>query len=209
MQGLMGRRFGNWIVTGRCGYDTHRNIKWRCQCNCGRLGIVIEPQLLNGSSAKCRVCDGKEIKTKHGRFGTKPYKVWAKMMDRCYNPRSADYADYGGRGIMVCEKWHDAATLLLWLDSSNYHPRLTIDRVNNNGDYCPENCQWSTIKKQSRNRRSNHKVTISGITKLLCEWSEESGINYDCLRWRLKVNWPINLLLAQSGSTQRRKHVRG
>lgn len=105
------------------------------------------------------------------------YGSYRAMMDRCYNKKVVNYSRYGGRGIKVCEEWFDIESFAIWCESSNYEKGLTIDRIDPNGNYEPNNCRWATKKEQANNRRNTPKATIDGITKTLAEWSEFSGVN--------------------------------
>jgi hypothetical protein len=127
--------------------------------------------------------------------GTRVYKTWAGMMSRCYNSNETAYCHYGARGIKVCDEWHDSVLFMNWALNHGYADSLTIERINNDGDYCPENCRWATIQEQARNKRTNHYITIGGITKLLCDWAKESGVDYTTIIQRIKLGWPTDALL--------------
>lgn len=197
-----GEAFGKWTVMQR---SVIHHSHWLCKCICGKERIIPQPELTSGHTTQCRSCAMKVAALKHGRFGTPEYKSWAHMMGRCYNKRNPDYKDYGGRGIVVCDEWKASSNFLRWADTSGYAPGLTIERINNDGNYCPENCKWITNEQQARNRRSNHWITVNGQTKLMIDWAAESGINYDALRWRVSAGWPVNELLAPSNSLSRRR----
>lgn len=108
------------------------------------------------------------------------------MIGRCENPNREKYKDYGGRGIKVCSEWHQANNFVLWALSNGYKKGLQIDRIDNNGDYCPENCRFTTPKENSRNRRNTKRLTINGETKTVVEWCEQLGLSqytvYDWIR---------------------------
>lgn len=109
------------------------------------------------------------------------YSSYASMMQRCYNSKAANYKLYGGRGIKVCDEWHDVETFEKWVMESGYQKGLTIDRIDVNGDYSPSNCRWASKKDQANNRRNTRYVTIDGITKTLTEWAEFSGLSRSTL----------------------------
>lgn len=109
------------------------------------------------------------------------YGSYRAMMDRCYSPKNASYSRYGERGIKVCEEWFDIENFAIWCEASGYEKGLSIDRLDNDGDYSPTNCRWATKKEQANNRRNTPKATIDGITKTLEEWAEFSGINRSTL----------------------------
>lgn len=106
------------------------------------------------------------------------------MIERCENPKAAGYNLYGGRGIEVCDAWHDIETFGQWTKESGYKPGLSIDRIDVNGNYEPNNCRWATAKQQANNRRNTIYVTIDGITKTISEWADFSGINQSTLNNR-------------------------
>lgn len=125
---------------------------------------------------------------KHGLFRENPalFNVWQTMIGRCENSNRLKYKDYGGRGIKVCEEWHEAKNFVLWALGNGYEKGLQLDRIDNDGDYCPENCRFVTPKENSRNRRNTKRLTIEGETKTVVEWCEQLGVSqftvYDWIR---------------------------
>jgi hypothetical protein len=113
------------------------------------------------------------------------------MKKRCYNPRDKRFVNYGGRGITVCDEWKDDfGAFQKWATDNGYKENLTIDRVNVNGNYCPENCRWATMTQQQRNTTRNRFITAFGETKTMAEWAEQSGIRQDVIKDRLnKLHW--------------------
>lgn len=123
--------------------------------------------------------------------------IWNSMKQRCYNKNNEAYNRYGGRGILVCEEWrNDSYAFREWAIAHGYRDDLTLDRIDVNGNYCPENCRWATRKEQNNNRRDNHKLTLNGKTQSLPEWAEELGLTYGGLYDRLYRGWPIEMVLA-------------
>ena len=123
---------------------------------------------------------------KHGlyRDNAALFNVWQTMKSRCENPNRTKYKDYGGRGIKVCDEWHEASKFVLWALSHGYRKGLQLDRVDNDGDYCPENCRFVTPKENSRNRRNTKRLTVNGETKTIVEWCEQLGANqYTVYYW--------------------------
>lgn len=121
----------------------------------------------------------------HGDCNTRLYYIWQDMLNRCRNKNNHNYHNYGGRGIEVCDEWKSYINFKEWAISNGYENNLTLDRVNTNGNYCPENCKWSTIQEQENNRRNNHLITAFNKTQTLSQWSRESGIKITTLRARL------------------------
>lgn len=133
---------------------------------------------------------------KHGEFGTRLYVIWAKMVARC---RNKDDELYGGRGISVCTEWLEYTNFAKWARSNGYRDDLSIDRINNNGNYSPENCRWATAKEQANNRSSNRLITYGGVTKTLQQWADQIGIRTETLRYRLN-NWTVHRAMTEGVS---------
>ena len=131
---------------------------------------------------------------KHGLSNHPFYSCWDNMMARCYRPTQPYYGDYGGRGIMVCEAWHSVATFIAWAESSGHQAGLTLDRADNNGPYSPENCQWSTPREQTVNRRRRRDaptLTLEGITDTYIGWSRRLGGGRNLVAKRMRAGWPV------------------
>lgn len=123
-------------------------------------------------------------------YYTKPwYGSYISMMKRCYYKPAANYYLYGGRGIKVCEEWHDITKFEEWVEKSGYRKGLSIDRINPNGDYTPENCRWVTPKEQANNRRNTRYLTVNGETRTITEWAEKTGINRSTINNRVWRGW--------------------
>ena len=138
---------------------------------------------------------GKFEKT-HGQYGTKLYWVWDSMLNRVNNPRHKYYANYGGRGITVCEEWQKSfASFYSWAVSNGYAEGLTLDRFDNNSGYNPCNCRWITHKQQQNNKRNNHFLTLNGDTHTIAEWGEITGIPHGSIRARLRNGWSVEKTL--------------
>lgn len=129
---------------------------------------------------------------KDGRKGTRLYRIYCNILSRCYNSHVRSYANYGARGIKMCPEWKESFSLFReWALENGYADHLTIDRIDVNGDYSPENCRWVTLREQCLNRRNNHYVTINGETKPLDEWSKLYGLNPKTVRSRLHLGWEV------------------
>ena len=127
----------------------------------------------------------------HGMSTSKIYGVWCTMKSRCNNPHTQKYNIYGGRGIKVCDEWQNSfESFYAWAMSHGYSDGLTIDRIDSNGDYTPDNCRWVSLKAQERNRRDNHIVSYNGMMMPLVEACEQAGISYDVAKVRInKLGW--------------------
>lgn len=131
---------------------------------------------------------------KHGMHGTPTYRSWISMRQRCQNQRLRQYADYGGRGIRVCERWQVFENF--YADMGERPEGCTLDRIDGNGNYEPGNCRWAPPKTQSRNwRNANHRITYAGETLTLAEWSERVGIEHHTLQYRLRQGWTAEAAL--------------
>lgn len=138
---------------------------------------------------------------------TPPYNVWYAMLQRCENPNAQAYHNYGGRGISVCKRWHSFKNF--WADmKSGYRKGLTIDRVDNDGDYQPSNCCWVTRRQQANNCRFNRTVSYNGKTLTLSEWEDETGINQQTIKTRLNYGWSIEKALTLKPVIGRNQYFR-
>ena len=139
---------------------------------------------------------------RHGKKGTKIYNIWRGMRDRTMHSSHRQYKDYGGRGIKVCDEWQDFKTFYNWAINNGYKDGLTIDRINNNGNYCPNNCKFSTREEQANNKRNNHILTFKGESHNVTEWANKFGVSHCAILMRLKRGWSIEKTL---GTEFRRK----
>ena len=127
----------------------------------------------------------------HGMYGTRLYRVWNGMKDRCLNPNSKDYRHYGGRGITICDEWKEPTAFFNWALENGYREDLTIDRIDNDKGYCPNNCRWITNSEQQRNRGFNQNIEYKGETKCVSEWSRKTGIARQTIQNRLESGWDV------------------
>lgn len=187
---LTGQRFGRLSVVKFTGLDKNHQARWDCLCDCGNTTNASTNNLRFGKVQSCG-CSRQGINSTHKQSGSRLHKIWAGMIQRTRNPNNPNYADYGGRGIGVYDLWLTFEPFQIWALKSGYTDSLTIDRIDNNKGYSPDNCRWVDRKKQSRNRRSSHMLTYQGETKTLGEWAEQFGINRTTLARRLKLGWSV------------------
>ena len=155
-----GKRFGRLIVQSHKGRNDYFKQVWECQCDCGNIKLVTTQELNSGDTTSCG-CYLKERITKHGGWKKSSYNTWRAMMRRCYNQKDKDYHKYGGAGILVHQEWHDY--LNFEKDMGEPQNQETLDRVDPNGNYTPDNCRWASLSIQARNTRLSKK-NVSGYT---------------------------------------------
>lgn len=212
---MIGKKYGRLTVVKRIE-DRHfpsgsKQVQFECRCDCGNIVVATAGHLRDGhtKSCGCLKCDTAGVQSiTHGGSSERLYRVWKNMVRRCEDPKTKNYNSYGGRGIRVCEEWHDYATFRDWANSTGYDSsaargECTIDRIDVDGDYCPENCQWSDAVGQARNKRNTVYITLNGVKKTVIDWSIEYGIDPDLVRTRLRSGWNcVDALTTKSGDSK-------
>lgn len=156
-------------------------VIWIFKCDCGGTKKTDYQPVKAGRIKSCGC-----LYYKHGMTKNRLYNIWVNMRQRCANPKSTKYKNWGGKGVKVCEEWDNSfVSFSNWALKSGYSSNLTIDRIDNDGDYTPENCQWATYKHQARNRKGTRKITANGETMLLCEWAEATGLSRSKIALRI------------------------
>lgn len=216
--GLRGKRkihvagtvYGSWTLV-REGEPTPRSVtQWWCRCDCGHEQLIQMANLISGASKRCRDCARNLQRQRPKKPTNITRRTYYAMLERCRNPRHPSYKNYGGRGIKVCERWQ--ASFENFLADMGERPSLrhSIDRINNNGDYCPENCRWATLKEQARNKRDNVFITCGEVTLCLADWAIASGRSSTTISQRLLAGysprWAIFGKLDPRGRKKVSKH---
>lgn len=173
---MTGQRFGRVTVIKKVTGKNKSRTYWQCKCDCGNEFTTTRQNLIQGATKSCG-CYNKELSTKHGMYGTKIYRTWSALKSRCTNSNNHQYKNYGGRGISLFEDWFEFDSFYQWAINNGYDDSLSIDRIDNDGNYEPSNCHWTDMKEQSNNRRTNRLVTINGETKTVSQWIDFYSLN--------------------------------
>jgi len=201
---LQGQRFGRLVAIRDIGHGTSGCRLWLCRCDCGEEAQVVTSSLRRGLTKSCG-CLARElsavrlsgVSTTHGMCDGPEYQSWKRMKARCLNPNDCGYDYYGGRGIAVCSEWLDSFGSF-FEDMGARPPKTSLDRIDNNGPYSPDNCRWATRAEQQRNTRQNHNLTHEGRTMCLAAWAEETGLNYVTLAARIYRGWSVERALTNA-----------
>ena len=186
---LAGRRFGRLVVLHKTDKRYESNVVWHCKCDCGNEVDVPSTRLLQGTTRSCGCLLSDTVKAIHTVWKSPEEKrlingVFHSMKQRCYNPKDENYHRYGARGIYICDEWvNDPKQFVKWALENGYKldSDLSIDRIDNDGPYSPENCRWATVKEQSNNRSTNRMINIDGTSRTLSEWAALANIDPDDL----------------------------
>lgn len=185
---LTGKRFGMLLVISKA----EEVSIWNVACDCGVIKTIKAGYLTHGQTKSCgclKKMRGVRNMT-HGKSRTRAYKSWLKMRQRVFDVNNNRYAEYGARGITICERW---ASFENFFSDMGERPdgRFSIERIDNNGNYCPENCRWATPKEQGRNTRSNCIITAFGETMCATDWAKKLGLQVGTFNMRRKLGWTM------------------
>lgn len=197
---LTGQRFERLFVLGYAGKSNSGTPTWFCRCDCGNITRSHSPSLKSRGTKSCGCFSREGIierSTTHGQScrgkWTKTYRAWWNMVARCTVPSSTRYKNYGGRGIQVCDSWLKFENFLN--DMGECPPGMTLERVDNDGNYCPENCKWAGIIEQANNKRNNVFLEYNGQKLTISQWEKKLGFKRASLWNRIKAGWPIERAL--------------
>lgn len=199
---LTGQRFGKLTVVRFVKFNRWNAAVYLCRCDCGCEKIILGASLRSGNTKSCGcLSTRKDGKNNFDRYhvlnpgDSRPrnrrlHSIWLGMRYRCNSTHSEVYKDYGGRGICVCSEWDDFYTFQEWALANGYSDGKSIDRIDNDGNYSPENCRWVDMKIQGSNRRNSRYFTFRGETLTISEWSRRTGIEWNTLNDRIKKGLP-------------------
>jgi hypothetical protein len=197
---LSGDRYGRLIVTSFFGMIAGNRPEklWVCTCDCGNIIKVRQNNLRSGHTQSCGCYKEERISEsnkKHGMRNCPEYAAWCSMKGRCLNPNNKKYPRYGGRGIAVCKRWLNSFEDFYLDVGKRPNSSYTLERINLDGNYCPENCKWATHAEQNRNYSRNVYIEYEGRKMCLQDWANEVGIGVHTLRYRIRSGWPIRQAL--------------
>nr|DAK63744.1 MAG TPA: homing endonuclease [Bacteriophage sp.] len=210
---LTGMKFDRLEVLERLGGEP---TEYRCKCSCGNEIVVRGANLMSGNTHSCGCLRDEVIHTPRSKqlYKTRLHTIWSGMKSRCSRKKDIAWKWYGAKGVKVCDEWSKSFNeFYKWAYSHGYREDLTIDRIDSNGDYSPDNCRWVTMKEQQNNRKSNRKVTYNGETKTTSQWAEQYGMSLYVLIWRLNhwddldavFNKPVDKFLKKDKYIQYRR----
>ena len=192
---LENQRFGRLLVLEEVGRTKSGSTTWRCLCDCGNEKAISSSSLRHSGTQSCGCIKQEQRLSQkiHGETHSPIHRLWAGMKNRCNNPNNHKYERYGARGIRVCSEWASSYEAFRdWCLSNGYRPGLTIERLNVDGDYSPENCIFATQKVQQNNRSNNHRITYNGANHTMSEWADLLGMSYKMLEHRLNRGWTVD-----------------
>ena len=198
---MTGMKIGRLTVISRADNTNQNKAQWLCVCDCGNKVIVSRRHLKDFSTVSCgcyRSELAKENNSTHKMKGTRIYRIWSGIKDRCCNQNSKYWYRYGARGITVCDEWKNSfEQFYQWSLDNGYRDNLTLDRIDNNKGYYTDNCRWATYKEQENNRSNNRILEYEGETHTISQWSEIVGIEQRLISQRLYYGWSVKRALTE------------
>ena len=198
IKNLINQKFNMLLVLEKYGRKNNRVI-WKCRCECGNITYLPTFALTGNHTKSCGCLKGDNfchIRQNHKLTNTRLYSILIDIKKRCYNSNFKYYCNYGGRGITICDNWkNDFLAFYNWSMKNGYQENLSIDRINNDGNYEPSNCRWVDRITQGNNKRNNHFLTFNGKTLTIAQWSREIGIPEKNIDSRLRLNWSVEKTL--------------
>lgn len=201
---LTGRRFGKWAVIERRGNDAVRSALWLCRCDCGTERLRSSRDLRVDKSRSC----GCSKLTRGGDSESPEYAAWGAMIKRCCNPNVSNYADYGGRGILVCDEWRASYEMFLGHVGRRPSSEYSIGRIDNDGNYEPGNVRWETREQQNNNSRHNVNLTLGGETMTAAQWERRMGLSKGLIVQRIRTGMTIERAITKPMSKHSDKFLK-
>lgn len=201
---MIGEIFDRWTVIASGEKHPQNGQFWICRCKCGTTREVRQVSLRRGASRSCgclRAELHRQVHTKHGLSQHREYQIWIDMIHRCTDPSYRNYPDYGGRGIGVCDRWLSVDSFIKDM-GPRPSQKHSLDRIDNEQGYSPENCRWATQAEQNRNKRNSKRVTAFGRTQILADWALETGIPRSTVQHRLNRGWSPERALTTEGGEE-------
>ena len=187
---ITGQRFGRLIALKHIGFASNHVALWKCKCDCGKMIVARECNLHSGITKSCgclQIERTKKANSKHGKTNTRLYNIWSKMKERCCNPTRKAYKNYGKKGVSVCDEWlNDFQKFHDWAIVSGYKDNLTIDRINSDGNYEPNNCRWITLSENVRQKYKSDFITVGDKSLTIHDWAQRLNLSQYALRNRYK-----------------------
>lgn len=199
---ISGQVFNRLTVRERTENDKNKNAQWICDCTCGNTTIVLTRDLKSGNTKSCGCLHKESARdknrkylTSHGKKNSPEYRIWNGMKNRCLNPKRKDFHNYGGRGITICPRWINSFSDFFADMGERPSPKHSIDRIDNDGEYGPDNCRWSIQLVQSNNKSTSVFITHEGQTHTVAEWARITGIKSSTLYYRVKAGFDAEAIL--------------
>ena len=201
---LMGMKFGKLTVIKRVENKNGHSATWECRCDCGTVFSVAGTALRAGQK-HCKKCTPRwGNKIIHNMSRSRIYRIWHGIKDRCNNNNSDAYRNYGARGITFCIEWNEFLPFYDWAMQNGYTDELTIDRIDNNGNYEPSNCRFITILEQQKNKRTCIFIEKDGKRQIIADWAKETGLAQNVISNRLRYGWSMNRIFSPVRSRKRK-----
>lgn len=204
---ITGQKFNKLTVLSKVQNLSSKKARWLCKCDCGNFTEVSGDNLRNGSvkSCGCLVVYNNKQRATHRKSNIRLYNIWRNMKARCNNSNNPSYKNYGGRGIKIYEKWADFEIFYDWAINNGYKEYLTLDRIDVNGNYEPNNCRWITLTEQSYNKRYNIYFYIDDKMKCLAELCKERNLKYTTIYRRVTIN---NMPIEEAIETVKKRNIK-
>lgn len=202
-----GQRIGKLLIVKK----SESSDGWICLCDCGNEIIVKSRELKHKNTKSCGCLNNELLRERNKKMAThrmsnsRLYGIWAKMKVRCTKIENKDYDNYGARGISFYKEWESFEPFMEWAMNNGYNEKLTLDRIDVNGDYEPDNCRWITMKEQASNKRTSRYIEVDGVKRTVAEWARIIGVSRQGLRYRLEAGWSIEDIISEKNQGNPRK----